>query len=103
MNTNIVTEPIEMQERRYGYFPARFTWRGQAYRVTAVEHCWTDGKHGRERHCFRVRCAPDAGRGRNGETFEVYRDALRDTWHLRSRQRAGRDVARPTYDKGGRK
>jgi len=54
-------EPIEMRERRYGYFPQTFIWRGCRYDVYAVERCWTVSRRGRsgrvERHCFRVRCS----------------------------------------------
>jgi len=46
---------IEMQEKRFGYFPQRFRWRGIAHEVQAVERCWT--KTGPRAHlCFRVRC-----------------------------------------------
>ena len=34
-------EPIQMRERRHGYFPKLFVWRGKRYRVNAVERCWT--------------------------------------------------------------
>ena len=72
-------EPIEMRERRHGYFPKAFTWRGQRYDVHAVERCWTVSRQrwgGRvERHCFRVRC--------HEGTFEVYQDVRHNTWHLR--------------------
>jgi hypothetical protein len=67
-----------MRERRHGYFPKAFTWRGQRYDVSAVERCWTVSRQrwgGRvERHCFRVRC-PEG-------TFEVYQDVRHNTWHL---------------------
>ena len=71
-------EPIEMRERRHGYFPHLFVWRGHCYHVNAVERCWTvSGRTGGnrvERHCFRVRC-PEG-------TFEVYQDVRYNTWHL---------------------
>lgn len=71
-------EPIEMRERRHGYFPKSFIWRGHRYDVHAVERCWTVSRRSRgsrvERHCFRVRC-------REG-TFEVYQDVRHNTWHL---------------------
>jgi hypothetical protein len=72
------SEPIDMQERRHGYFPKLFIWRGHHYRVNAVERCWTvsrrNGGNRVERHCFRVRC-PEG-------TFEVYQDVRYNTWHL---------------------
>jgi hypothetical protein len=71
-------EPIDMRERRHGYFPKLFVWRGHRYRVNAVERCWTVSRRNRgnrvERHCFRVRC-PEG-------TFEVYQDVRYNTWHL---------------------
>lgn len=74
-------EPIEMRERRHGYFPKSFIWRGSRYDVHAVERCWTVSRRGLdgkvERHCFRVRC-------REG-TFEVYQDLRHNTWHIQRR------------------
>ena len=71
-------EPIEMRKRRHGYFPKLFVWRGHQYEVQAVERCWTVSRRGLgnrvERHCFRVRCSEG--------TFELYQDALHNTWHL---------------------
>lgn len=71
-------EPIEVQRRRYGYFPELFLYRGHRYRVYAVERCWTVSRWGCagriERHCFRVRC-------REG-TFDLYQDVRHNTWHL---------------------
>lgn len=71
-------EAIEMRERRHGYFPKSFVWRGRRYDVYAVERCWTvsrrNGSNKVERHCFRVRC-PEG-------TFEVYQDVRHNTWHL---------------------
>jgi hypothetical protein len=67
-----------MRERRHGYFPKSFVWRGHRYDVHAVERCWTISRRSRgnrvERHCFRVRC-------REG-TFELYQDVRYNTWHL---------------------
>jgi len=99
-------EPIDMCERRYGYFPQAFVWRGCRYDVYAVERCWTVARRGRsgrvERHCFRVRCSfhnPTNGAAHNPAdsvdlgpvqdrregTFEVYQDVKHNTWHLRQR------------------
>lgn len=87
-----------MRERRYGYFPQVFIWRGCRYDVYAVERCWTVSRRGRggrvERHCFRVRCsfheptngaALDPVQDRREGTFEVYQDVRHNTWHLRQR------------------
>jgi hypothetical protein len=67
-----------MRERRHGYFPKVFIWRGRRYDVHAVERCWTVSRRGLsgkvERHCFRVRC----GEG----TFKVFQDLRHNTWHL---------------------
>ncbi len=71
-------EPIEMRERRHGYFPKVFVWRGHRYDVHAVERCWTVSRRGLggkiERHCFRVRC-------REG-TFKIHQNLRHNTWHL---------------------
>jgi hypothetical protein len=86
-------EPIEMQERRHGYFPKVFVWRGQRYDVYAVERCWTVSrpllfppwggrKGGVGRHCFRVRCLFGRAHDRREGTFEVYQDVRHNTWHL---------------------
>lgn len=49
-------DAVEMQEKRFGYFPQRFLWRGKSHQVQAVERCWT--KPGRSAQmCFRVRSA----------------------------------------------
>ncbi len=72
------TEPIDMRERRHGYFPQTFIWRGHRYDVQAVERCWTvsrPGWGGRvEQHRFRVRCREGA--------FEIYQDVRQNTWHI---------------------
>lgn len=72
------SESIDMRERRHGYFPKLFVWRGHRYCVNAVERCWTVSRRGGgnkvERHCFRVRC-PEG-------TFEVYQDVRYNTWHM---------------------
>jgi hypothetical protein len=91
-------EPIEMQERRYGYFPKLFTWRGRQYRVTDVERCWTDSRHGQEHHCFRVRCSPVIGRGKASETFEVFQDVRQNTWHLRQQADGRSEYTCPIFD-----
>jgi hypothetical protein len=71
-------EPIEMRERKHGYFPKSFVWRGHRYDVYAVERCWTVSRRSRsgrvDRHCFRVRC-PEG-------IFEVYQDVRHNTWHV---------------------
>jgi len=70
---------VVMRQRRHGYFPYVFVWRGCEYRVEAVERCWTICRRGRggkvEGHCFRVRC-------REG-TFELFQDARAGTWSMR--------------------
>jgi len=87
-------EPIEMRERRHGYFPKAFTWRGHRYDVYAVERCWTVSRRRRggrvDRHYFRVRCSFGAAQDRpfgsaqdrREGTFEVYQDVRHNTWHL---------------------
>ncbi|HET89740.1 MAG TPA: hypothetical protein ENN99_03235 [Chloroflexi bacterium] len=67
-----------MRERRHGYFPKTFVWRGHQYDVQAVERCWTVSRRGWggrvDQHRFRVRC-------REG-TFELYQDVHHNTWHM---------------------
>jgi len=71
-------EAIEMQARRFGYFPRTFRWRGRRYDVSAVERCWTTSTRqwgGRaQRHYFRVRCAEGC--------FELFQDIAHNTWHV---------------------
>jgi hypothetical protein len=92
-------EMIDMLERRHGYFPKMFAWRGRRYDVYAVERCWTIVRRGLrgkvERYCFRVRARSRSdgrrtgGRAANGrqpdETFEIYQDLRDSTWHMRRR------------------
>lgn len=78
MGKKTYNEPIEVQKKRFGYFPQTFMWRGHRYDVRAVERCWTITK-GRwqrrvQRLCFRVRCAEG--------TFDLYQDLVGNTWHL---------------------
>jgi hypothetical protein len=80
---------IDMLERRHGYFPKVFAWRGCRYDVYAVERCWTIARRGLrgeiERHCFRVRARSRSGGSRGDETFEIYQDLRNSTWHMRRR------------------
>jgi hypothetical protein len=84
-------EKIQMNHKRFGYFPQQFTWRGSRYDVHAVERCWTvsrqrwDNKV--ERLFFRVRCAPVSQEPgllsrADTDTFELYQDLNTNTWHL---------------------
>ena len=91
-------EPVEIQEKRFGYFPKTFRWQGKRYNVEAVERTWARGfaawnraiatqgpsspsRAQRSRRTprlyFRVRC-------RDG-IFDLYQDLHADTWHLRIR------------------
>ncbi|HIE38042.1 MAG TPA: hypothetical protein EYH30_05175 [Anaerolineales bacterium] len=76
-------EPVEMRQRRHGYFPHVFVWRGREHRVQAVERCWTLSRRGQggriEGHCFRVRC-------REG-TFDLFQDARTGIWQMKRRAR----------------
>lgn len=89
MGWKIFDEPVLMIERRFEYFPRLFRWRGEHYRVQAVEECWTvsrrDWRRRVERHYFRVACVEG--------TFELYQDVKGNTWHLR-RARLARRPAR---------
>lgn len=79
MGWKIYDEPLEMIDRRFQYFPRRFRWRGEQYRVQQVQECWTVSRRGWrqrvERHFFCVECAEGA--------FELFQDVRDNTWHLR--------------------
>ncbi len=66
-------EAVEIQEKRFGYFPKVFRWHGKRYDVQAVERCWTVANRA-PRLCFRVRC--DEG------MFDLYQDVRCNTWQL---------------------
>jgi len=64
-------EAVEMQEKRFGYFPQRFRWHGESHVVEKVERCWT--KMGRTAQlCFRVHT-------RQG-VFDLTQDVKRNIW-----------------------
>ena len=71
-------EPIQVREKRFGYFPQRFRWHGRDYVVNRVERCWTIKRKrwgGRvERLCFRVH-VHDGG-------YDVFQDLVGNTWHI---------------------
>jgi hypothetical protein len=73
-------EAIEMRQRRHGWFPRLFLWRGRAFEVDRIEHWWEVGRRwGRPaRRYFRLQ----AGEA----TFELYRDLEAGTWRLRRAQ-----------------
>jgi hypothetical protein len=82
-------ERIRMLERRHGYFPKVFDWRGHRYDVHAVERCWAISRRGIrrqvERTFFRVRARRRApGEGAAG-SFDIYQDVQRNTWHMQRR------------------
>ncbi|MGD9030089.1 MAG: hypothetical protein PVG25_09770 [Anaerolineae bacterium] len=80
-------ERIRMLDRRHGYFPQVFAWRGCRYDVCAVERCWTVSRRGIrgrvQRTYFRVRARRRARGERAVGKFEIYQDARRNTWHMR--------------------
>jgi hypothetical protein len=71
-------ESIMVTQKRFGYFPEAFLWRGKIYRVISTEECRTVSKCGLfsrvERSYFRVRCAEGI--------FELFQDVLSNTWHV---------------------
>ena len=76
---NSGSDTVNVTERRYEYFPARFVWRDQSFLVQAVRRCWTSVRRdlaGRpnEFHHFRVRTIDG--------TFVLTRDLRRDRWTL---------------------
>jgi hypothetical protein len=80
---------IDMLERRHGYFPKVFSWRGRRYDVYAVERCWTIARRSLrgqvERYFFRVRARPRTGGIEGEETFEIYQDLQDSSWHMHRR------------------
>ncbi len=68
-----IREAVEIQEKRFGYFPKRFRWRGKVYDVEQVERCWTTMKRNPSL-CFRVRC----GEG----SFDLFQDVHANTWEV---------------------
>ena len=88
MGWQFYDEAIEMMQRRFGYFPHHFFWRGRVYEVDSVDRCWELGRRrGRPaRRCFRVEVG--------GATLDLYRDLEVGTWHLRrARWHSGSVVA----------
>jgi hypothetical protein len=85
-------EKINMDKKRFGYFPERFTWRGRQYCVRAVERCWMVSRrrlgHRVDRLCFRLHGAAAKGWSNGSSqvvlegTFDVYQDLNTNTWHL---------------------
>lgn len=66
-------DPVQVLEKRFGYFPHRFQWRGAQHQVQAVERTWT--KMGRVAQlCFRVRCSQG--------TFDLTQNAKTNIWSL---------------------
>lgn len=66
-------DAVEILEKRFGYFPQQFQWRGRAHRVQAVERTWT--KMGRAAQlCFRVRCQEGI--------FELTQNTKTNIWSL---------------------
>jgi hypothetical protein len=66
-------EAVEIEEKRFGYFPKRFRWHGKSYSVEAVERCWTKSR-GRPMLGFRVRCAEGL--------FDLLQDVKANLWEL---------------------
>jgi hypothetical protein len=77
MGWRFFDEAVEMVQRRHGWFPQRFIWRGRAYEVDGIDRCWEVGRRwGRPaRRCFRLKAG--------GASFELYHDLELATWHLR--------------------
>ncbi len=68
-----MSEQVQVIERRFGHFPARFKRGDELIKVDAVERCWTEMKRlqGKALFHFRVRCgsrryhlSEDSGSGR---------------------------------------
>jgi hypothetical protein len=64
---------VEIQEKRFGYFPKVFRWRGKRYDVQAVERCW-NATAAFPQLCFRVRC--------HEGSFDLCQNVRDNTWRL---------------------
>jgi hypothetical protein len=72
-NRSVRNDAVEVLEKRFGYFPHQFQWRGHIHNVQSVERTWT--KMGRVAQlCFRVRC-------REG-IFDLTQNAKTNIWSL---------------------
>ncbi len=66
-------DAVQVLEKRFGYFPHRFQWRGKLHQVQAIER--TQTKMGRVAQlCFRVRCSEG--------TFDLTQNAKTNIWSL---------------------
>lgn len=66
------TTPVQMLERRYGYFPQSFRAGGQTLQVEYVVRCWTKTKR-TPRLYFKVHTA-------TGDMV-LFQDVNSNTWH----------------------
>ncbi len=66
-------EAVEIQEKRFGYFPKRFRWHGKVYDVLQVQRCWTNAR-GNPRLCFRVQCEEGI--------FDLFQDVRANIWEV---------------------
>lgn len=82
MNWKRYDEPVDMEQRRFGYFPYVFRWRGRRFQVDSVERSWLaphrPWQRTPQRRVFRT-CGPD---GR----FEICHDLVAGTWHIERAQ-----------------
>lgn len=67
-------EAIDVLERRFNLFPARFSWEGRVYEVDAVTECRTElaGVDRDETYHFWVRC--------NGQLLHLRQVVASDRW-----------------------
>lgn len=66
-------DAVEILEKRFGYFPHSFQWRGHSHSIQAVERTWT--KMGRvPQLCFRVRCKEGV--------FDLTQNSKTNIWSL---------------------
>jgi hypothetical protein len=71
-------QAVLMKQKRFGYFPQVFVWRGRAHRIVECKESGTVSRwslFGRiERRYFEVRCVQG--------TCELFQDLLNNTWHI---------------------
>lgn len=66
--------PITVRDRRYGYAPWRFLYRGNLHRVCRVDAVRDKGGYAPRRY-FTVRCT-------DGARYVLFQDLQVGTWHI---------------------
>lgn len=65
---------IVVTEKRFGYFPQVFTWRGISYKVDRIVRTWTKKTARHEYLAFQVDCS--------GSLFDLYQNVNSKKWGM---------------------